>query len=245
MNNTTALPQSIASLLSTLGTPRAPLLIDVRRAPAFSADPGMIPCAIRRTPDDVTDWAPRLAELTAGRPLLAYCVHGHEVSQNTAAHLRAAGFDASYLEGGIEDWKIAGAPTMRKIAALTVLPSARAACSVSIAARGMKTLSCPFGSGTSGDTASSLVMQCNRLSPMSDGSVLASYGATSGAVPTRPRMPATPRLNTNECKAEIAVLATAAVAEDFGWGGRWSSPTVSYRERAFAYVKPCTRTETL
>ena len=118
MNNTTALPQSIASLLSTLGTPRAPLLIDVRRAPAFSADPGMIPCAIRRTPDDVTDWAPRLAELTAGRPLLAYCVHGHEVSQNTAAHLRAAGFDASYLEGGIEDWKIAGAPTMRKIAAL-------------------------------------------------------------------------------------------------------------------------------
>lgn len=134
---------------------------------------------------------------------------------------------------------------MRKIAALTVLPSARAACSVSIAARGMKTLSCPFGSGTSGDTASSLVMQCNRLSPMSDGSVLASYGATSGAVPTRPRMPATPRLNKNECKAAIAVLATAAVAEDFGWGGRWSSPTVSYRERAFAYVKPCTRTETL
>jgi hypothetical protein len=36
----------------------------------------------------------------------------------------------------------------------------------------------------------------------------------------------------------LAVLATAAVADDFGWGsgGRWSSPTVSYRERAFAYV---------
>jgi hypothetical protein len=133
---------------------------------------------------------------------------------------------------------------MHKIAVLAVLPSARAACSVVIAARGMKTLSCPFGSGTSGDTASSLVMQCNRLSPMSDGSVLASYGATSGAVPARPRMPAPPRLNKNECKAVIAVLATAAVAEDFGWGGRWSSPTVSYRERAFAYVKPCTLTET-
>jgi len=118
MNNTTALPQSIASLLSTLGSPSAPLVIDVRRAPAFSADPGMIPGAIRRTPDDVADWAPHLASLAAGRPLLVYCVHGHEVSQNAAAHLRAAGFDASYLEGGIEGWKSAGAPTMRKIAAL-------------------------------------------------------------------------------------------------------------------------------
>lgn len=117
MNNTTALPQSIASLLSTLGTPRAPLVIDVRRAPAFAADPCMIPGAIRRTPDDVADWATQLASLAAGKPVLVYCVHGHEVSQNTAAHLRTAGIDATYLEGGIEDWKTAGAPTLCKIAA--------------------------------------------------------------------------------------------------------------------------------
>lgn len=118
MIKTAAMPQSIASLLSTLGTPRAPLVIDVRRAPAFVADPCMIPGAIRRTPDDVAEWAPPLATLAAGNPVVVYCVHGHEVSQNTAAHLRAADLDATFLEGGIEEWKTAGAPTLRKIAAL-------------------------------------------------------------------------------------------------------------------------------
>jgi hypothetical protein len=51
-------------------------------------------------------------------------------------------------------------------------------------------------------------------------------------------------MNMNEHETAFAVLATAALAEDFGWGGRWSSPTVSYRERAFAYVSSCLCTET-
>lgn len=127
MNNTTALPQSIASLLLTLGTPRAPLVIDVRRAPAFTADACMIPGAIRRTPDEVADWASSVAALAAGKPVVVYCVHGHEVSQNTAAHLLTTGIAATYLEGGIEDWKSAGAPTMRKLASLGIDDSAPSA----------------------------------------------------------------------------------------------------------------------
>jgi hypothetical protein len=77
------------------------------------------------------------------------------------------------------------------------------------------------------------VLQCNRVSPLSDGSVLASYGATSGAATAFSAL-----FKTSNPEIRFAVLATASVAEDFGWGGgRWSSPTVSYRERAFAYVQ--------
>jgi hypothetical protein len=34
-----------------------------------------------------------------------YCVHGHEVSQNTAKALLAQGISASFLDGGIEHWR--------------------------------------------------------------------------------------------------------------------------------------------
>jgi thiosulfate sulfurtransferase len=40
--------------------------------------------------------------------VVVYCVYGHEVSQGIADHLRAHGFAAARLEGGIEAWKAAG-----------------------------------------------------------------------------------------------------------------------------------------
>lgn len=70
---------------------------------------------------------------------------------------------------------------MRTVALLALLPRARAKGPAAFAARGMNTLSCPFGGGSSGSNSPLLVLQCNRLSPMADASVLASYGATSGA----------------------------------------------------------------
>jgi hypothetical protein len=45
---------------------------------------------------------------------VAYCVHGHEVSQNVASALRQLGVQAAYLEGGIAGWKDQGLPTRRK-----------------------------------------------------------------------------------------------------------------------------------
>ena len=48
------------------------------------------------------------------RPVVAYCVHGHEVSQGAAATLRKAGIQAAYLEGGIAGWKEQHLPTRRK-----------------------------------------------------------------------------------------------------------------------------------
>src|SRR5688572_8634692 len=94
----------IHSLHSLLGSAAAPLVLDVRREPAFAADARMVAGALR------------LADLAAAlpaRPVVAYCVHGHEVSQEAAARLRERGLDARYLEGGIEAWKAQRLPTMR------------------------------------------------------------------------------------------------------------------------------------
>jgi rhodanese-related sulfurtransferase len=106
-----ALPISRSDLYRDLGTAKAPLLIDVRRAPAFDADDHRIIGAARRLPDDLATWSNALPK---GRALVAYCVHGQEVSQGVAGALRNAGFQAAYLDGGIAAWKDGRLPTRRK-----------------------------------------------------------------------------------------------------------------------------------
>ncbi len=90
-----------------------PTLIDVRRAAAFERDPRVIPGALRRVPEDIGQWA---RDPDAWRPVVVYCVHGHEVSRNAAAALRAAGFAASILEGGLEGWCAEGRNTVPFVA---------------------------------------------------------------------------------------------------------------------------------
>jgi len=102
---------SISELQQMIGTARAPLILDVRRLPAFDGAERMIAGAVRRDPSTVSLWA---KTLTRGRDLVVYCVHGHEVSQIAAMLLRDAGFDARYLEGGIEAWLAANAASMAK-----------------------------------------------------------------------------------------------------------------------------------
>lgn len=98
------------SLLATLGTPEAPLVLDVRRGPAFDTDGHMIAGALR--PDGGA--VPFAALHARGRRVIAYCVHGHEVSQDAVRALARAGHDAAFLEGGIEGWRAAGHPTIRR-----------------------------------------------------------------------------------------------------------------------------------
>lgn len=86
------------------GTARVTLL-DVRRPAAFEADPRVIPGAVWKDPHRVGAWA---ADLPPGVPVVVYCVHGHEVSNGVADHLRSLGFDAAVIEGGFEGWKAAG-----------------------------------------------------------------------------------------------------------------------------------------
>jgi len=99
------------NLFEYLGTARAPAIIDVRRTAAFDSDPCVIAGSIRRLPEQVPDWR---KSLPAGRSVVVYCVHGHEVSQHAAAALREAGVKASYLEGGMTAWRENSFPTRRK-----------------------------------------------------------------------------------------------------------------------------------
>ena len=110
-------PISVSSLLASRGTASSPLVIDVRRAPAFEADTTMLAGATWRDPFAVDDWTKFLPH---HGQIVVYCVHGHEISKNACAALRAAGLNASYLDGGIEAWKENGAPTIKKRPALSI-----------------------------------------------------------------------------------------------------------------------------
>ncbi len=105
--------QSISSqeLYEHLGTTSAPILVDVRRQDAFGTDDRLIIGALYRPPEEVERWR---KELSASRPIVAYCNHGREVSQGVAAALSRAGVEARYLEGGIGGWKELRLPTRRK-----------------------------------------------------------------------------------------------------------------------------------
>jgi rhodanese-related sulfurtransferase len=89
------------------------MLVDVRRDNAF--DDVLIAGAFRRPPGDVERWS---SDLTPDRPVVAYCVNGHEVSQGVAARLRQAGIKAAFLEGGIAAWREQGLPTRKHFGAI-------------------------------------------------------------------------------------------------------------------------------
>lgn len=98
-----------SALQQALRSGRAPLVIDVRKTPAFLAATDTIQGALRRDPAALESWRHTLPR---GSEVVVYCVHGHEVSQGVAKAL-----GARYLEGGIEHWdgermaKPVGAPT--------------------------------------------------------------------------------------------------------------------------------------
>ncbi len=112
---------TIASLIALHGSAAAPFMIDVRRQPAFAADTHFIAGATWRDPFTVNDWAKFLPR---HRAVLVYCVHGHEISKNTAAALCVAGIQARYLEGGVEAWQAAGGAMAKKSAHIAIPSSA-------------------------------------------------------------------------------------------------------------------------
>ena len=93
---------SVAGMAERFGAGRFPCLIDVRREERYTEASHVIRGARRRSPDQVEVWAQALPR---DGEIVVYCVHGHEVSQNTAAALIRRGLNATYLEGGIEAWR--------------------------------------------------------------------------------------------------------------------------------------------
>jgi len=103
---------SSSKLQSALQGERPPLIIDVRRRPAFQGATDMIEGALWRDPERVAAWA---GELPRASRVVAYCVHGHEVSQGVAKAVVERGIEAQYLQGGIEEgWKAAGGALDKK-----------------------------------------------------------------------------------------------------------------------------------
>jgi rhodanese-related sulfurtransferase len=91
-----------------IGTASAPALIDVRTDEEFAADPRLIPGAVRRSHEDVQDWAPSLL----GRSVVVVCHKGEKLSEGTAAWLRHGKVGAEILEGGQAAWNEASLPTV-------------------------------------------------------------------------------------------------------------------------------------
>lgn len=97
---------SVDKLSRLIGTPKCPAIIDVRTDDDFTADPRLIPGAVRRdyrTPDV---WIGNLPPAGA----IITCQRGAKLSQGTAALLRHAGIPSESLEGGHLAWAEAGLP---------------------------------------------------------------------------------------------------------------------------------------
>ena len=103
---------SFRELQPALSSSQPPLVIDVRRQPAYRAAADTAVGALRRDPATVASWA---KELPRAGSVVVYCVHGHEVSQNAAKALSEVGIAARFLEGGLEEgWKAGGGDVIGK-----------------------------------------------------------------------------------------------------------------------------------
>ncbi|NNE81782.1 MAG: sulfurtransferase [Silicimonas sp.] len=105
-------PQEIApkQLFRLIGTPDAPIIVELRIDEDFDADPRMIPGAVRHSHKDIDGL---LARLPDSARVVALCHKGRKISQGTAALLRNAGHAVETLEGGQVAWTDQGMTTVR------------------------------------------------------------------------------------------------------------------------------------
>lgn len=96
-------------LIALTGIGRRPLVVDVRRPPAFEESGRRIAGSISRDHMAVDRWLP---ELPHDLQVVVYCAHGHNVSEIAAAELAAAGADVALLHGGFSAYVEAGGPTV-------------------------------------------------------------------------------------------------------------------------------------
>ena len=93
-------------LMRLIGTPTAPVVLDLRLPEDFEADPALVPTARRASHEAIGSLPLGLA----GRRVVCVCQRGHEISHGAAAMLRAGGAAAEALEGGAVAWRAAGLP---------------------------------------------------------------------------------------------------------------------------------------
>jgi rhodanese-related sulfurtransferase len=93
-------------LARLIGTPRCPMLIDVRSDQAFAADPRLIPGSLRRP------YGGFATGVLAAPSAIVICHDGHALSEGVAAWLRHSGTPAEILDGGFIAWVNAGLPAI-------------------------------------------------------------------------------------------------------------------------------------
>ncbi|MBL8592723.1 MAG: chromate resistance protein [Devosia sp.] len=96
-------PEKLARLL---GTPKAPIIIDVRESEALSADPRLIPTSVHLDYATAQIWAPAYR----GQAVAVSCQRGKKLAEGAAAWLRHFGAEAEVVDGGFEGWRDAGLP---------------------------------------------------------------------------------------------------------------------------------------
>lgn len=108
---------SVPALNARLGTRHWPLVVDVRQPLAFDADSRMVAGALRCAPDAFAEFA---GQASPGTEIVCYGAHGRDISRGAAERVRELGYAARVLDGGIEAWREAGAPLIKKNPALGV-----------------------------------------------------------------------------------------------------------------------------
>lgn len=91
-------------------------LFDVRRAEAFASQPLLLEGARRLAPWMIPAQLGALRMQQSAQPLSCHlvvmvCVYGHAVSQSACRLALCHGFQAAYLDGGLDAWLQAGFPT--------------------------------------------------------------------------------------------------------------------------------------
>lgn len=102
---------TVEALRDLLSQSNDVVVLDVRLEEDLAKGGDLLPNALYRKPQDVEIWA---RDLPKGRPVVAYCVYGFQVSRDAVASLRKHGIDARTLAGGIASWHAIGAPTVPK-----------------------------------------------------------------------------------------------------------------------------------
>ena len=97
---------SAEKLARLVGTPKCPVLVDVRTDEDFAVEPRLIPGSVRRPNAEPSAWAGELN----GHSAIVICQKGLKLSAGVAAWLRHAGVPADLLEGGVAAWTKAGLP---------------------------------------------------------------------------------------------------------------------------------------
>ncbi|WP_170330022.1 chromate resistance protein ChrB domain-containing protein [Ruegeria arenilitoris] len=96
-------PNSITpkQLLRLIGTPQAPVLVDICLDQDFEDDPFLIPGSVRHAAMDIDG----IAQFIGNRKAVIICQKGKKLSQGVVSWLRSKGCEAEFLEGGMFGWR--------------------------------------------------------------------------------------------------------------------------------------------